>query len=786
MASPSRKVMAAAIAASVAAHTIAITPDSIRYPARRIMMLGSGLIEQYAQYQIRAERVKLIEGARAALKEGKLELGGFILKGNYLDARERGEEPDLGNAVLRYNYFLGALRSAAADGKGPQESMPEVLGSKMEYYGIPGGTVLDAVLEGGGSCEQLSPLIASLIYDAGFQNKSFMRVYGQNSSGVGHIAPVFVDGGKEYDLLSGTPSDGKGTLVKAEDIVEAYAMAHGLALKTVSPSAQVGGSGGSVGQALPGNAEMMPEGKDSGLTFPPGKDSYESGVPFFAKKAIGRFQEQGGVQAPAPNEGTGGLEMGGGQLDSGTGGGENPLLIHDMDMKSHLNPQNLARMPGGVGPGIIRVHLEVGMADDALDNLGRMIDTERKRMANEQGWRRVLAMGRLAGLYSEAYWQFKLVNKEKMANAAAKERDRLVSQAIPPLKESESARRNANPAAASAIDDPFNDMGWWPLAYLGQAGEDAFFRLVDEQYGGTDYTCLAYFLAKEHSREKALGVIEKRSLGAQAELFGLLGESEIEGPQEFLRAYRVYRKAMDWFSTHMRDSTAEEGEMASQPEMEKLSWISIGKSASTSSIRARFTGVERGAAILEISREAWHSSSIHQRIKIRPGEIKEIQNPWDGIAEPDGPHVFFKVFSFPPCNKDYSDAKILLGMATGGKGADLGFRRNVMGFPRNVDGESAPGESGIGGMFEDLVREVSDDCDRENLGSAWKIAIVNACATSGKIVNYSGGGGRLMSDYVTWSRHTLAERKTHGIVAIAGMDDVSSELRIIEARQLGR
>ncbi len=89
-----------------------------------------------------------------------------------------------------------------------------------------------ALVDGGGSCEQISQVVAAAVHDAGRRQEIALRYYGGvMEDGVSHITPVALEGGAEHDLMTGLPVHPGGVRIEAEELVEVYARAHGLALK---------------------------------------------------------------------------------------------------------------------------------------------------------------------------------------------------------------------------------------------------------------------------------------------------------------------------------------------------------------------------------------------------------------------------------------------------------------------------------------------------------------------------------------------------------------------------
>jgi len=233
-------------------------------------------------------RRKLVEDARASLRAGALALGEFILQANALDAEERRRPIDLAGARALYRARLEALRTKLRD-EPLRRAVPEVF-EDIRYYGRPGGLMADALVDKGGSCEQVSHLVAAAAYDAGRQAEIALRFYGEGSSGATHLAAIALSapakgaGTKEpdeSDLLSGRAALRTGIRFPASDLVEAYARAHGLAPPLASavgraPPDPPGGGDGCDGADAP----SMTAG------YPPNRDRYPGALPMYAARAV--------------------------------------------------------------------------------------------------------------------------------------------------------------------------------------------------------------------------------------------------------------------------------------------------------------------------------------------------------------------------------------------------------------------------------------------------------------------------------------------------------------------
>ncbi len=233
--------------------------------------------------RLKAERRALVEQARADRQAGKLSLGRFLLQANRIDAEEIGQEIDSEEALARYAAKVAALREALKNSD-VTHAAPEVFG-ELKYHGQPGGLMGSALLDGGGSCEQIAQLVASAVFDAGRPEAAFLRFYGAPmSDGVAHLSPVALEKGEERDLMSGRPALLSGKLLPVADLIEIYARAHGLSPR--EPEAGGGrSSAGGAGAPEPANT-TRPERPTLFAGFPPNHDRYPGSLPLYAARAL--------------------------------------------------------------------------------------------------------------------------------------------------------------------------------------------------------------------------------------------------------------------------------------------------------------------------------------------------------------------------------------------------------------------------------------------------------------------------------------------------------------------
>src|SRR5262249_33594777 len=111
-----------------------------------------------------AQRRVPVARARRAIREGRLELGAFVLAANAIDARARDRPVDEATARDLYERRVAALRDELAE-RDLGAAVPRVF-ADLRYFGRPGGLMADALVEGGGSCEPLAHLVVAAAYDA--------------------------------------------------------------------------------------------------------------------------------------------------------------------------------------------------------------------------------------------------------------------------------------------------------------------------------------------------------------------------------------------------------------------------------------------------------------------------------------------------------------------------------------------------------------------------------------------------------------------------------------------
>lgn len=239
--------------------------------------------------ELHEARATAVREARAALAAGRLQLGAFLLETGRIDAEEAGIELDGAVAGQRYAERLSALRAALAAGSDVAAAVPRVFGD-LKYYGRPGGLMANALVDGGGSCEQVTQLVAAAVHDAGRSAEIGLRHYGGvMADGAAHITPVARTKDAELDLMTGLPASPGGGLIAPGDLVEVYARAHGLAPPLPDAEPRSGGQGAGGGAGSPGPASD-PEKSRSRPTllagFPKNSDKFPGSLPLYAARAF--------------------------------------------------------------------------------------------------------------------------------------------------------------------------------------------------------------------------------------------------------------------------------------------------------------------------------------------------------------------------------------------------------------------------------------------------------------------------------------------------------------------
>lgn len=285
------------LALSIAGHAMFLgfgAPRQREVPRTIDTRLGASVFaatDTFARkLHVRALRRALIAEGRAARANGTLLLGRFILDANRIDADDEGQIFEYEEAVVRYEKRLAELRNALRAEQFVVYAASSTFGD-LRYYGRPGGRMGDALVDGGGSCEQVAQLVVAAAFDVGRGKEVSFRVYGKpGTDGVAHLAPISKHDGIDYDLMTGNPAVPGGTHVAPEELVEVYARVHGLAPPLDDGKGKElagGGAGVDSGKTDEANSPNREPGRTSMASgFPSNNDGFPGSLPLYAEKAI--------------------------------------------------------------------------------------------------------------------------------------------------------------------------------------------------------------------------------------------------------------------------------------------------------------------------------------------------------------------------------------------------------------------------------------------------------------------------------------------------------------------
>ncbi len=512
-----------------------------RPPQPPPVLAATGVISAAVEAIGRSERASqarraLVEGARGDLAAGSLQLGRFLLEASRIDAEERGEELAVEEAQARYEERLGALREALRQ-ESVIEAVPRVFGD-LRYHGEPGGFMADALLEGGGSCEQVAQLVAAAVFDAGRSREIALRFYGAPmSDGVTHLAPIALRGAEEHDLMSGKPAIVRGSRVPAAELVEVYARAHGLA----PPLAPRGGGDAPSVPSSNGASQEIPDRPTLAGGFPPNADAYPGRLPLYAARA---------VQDPAETA-----------LDIPPDEEAEVQRARDCDIlrMAMLSPPELEVWPGLVDRGFEveprhvpkpqRLEREAFLLGAAQ----RLIKSPASDLADKvMGHACLAALGDVAAVDFALAGEHRLAAKAMAARKTAREEGKKALASIG--WSSEEGQR-----VARRLSKEFNGRAWILLALEG--GDEAVFTLVrrTEREDWAWVSELSALVLWPPTRGRALALVERLSLRRQVEVmheifhahdhmrpwapnfdFGAV-PADARAGASFYRSYRVFR-----------------------------------------------------------------------------------------------------------------------------------------------------------------------------------------------------------------------------------------------------
>lgn len=501
--------------------------------------------------RIDAERRELVATAREELRRGRLLLGRFLLRANRIDAEERGQAFDHAAAQGRYDARVAELREALR-GARVREAVPLVFGD-LRYYGQPGGFMGEALLESGGSCEQIAQLVAASVYDAGQGGAIALRYYGGvMPDGATHLTAVERTGEGEHDLLTGKPALRKGTRFSPEELVEAYARTHGLAAQppggvvarvAASPSALLQNAASPSASPSSTDAPAPASGARPTLTsgFPPNQDRYPGALPMFAAHAVGELA---------------------GDEEPGEGASENDARHCAYFLRmALLHPPSIdVEVPEESGLAFVRMEpRRIPRADRLEREAGLLLEAE--KLAKLEGGPseeadRLMGLACLAAVGETAVVDFMLAGQHRLAKLAAEKqsaareegRRRLASIAW----SGEEGRR-----IRQALIESYAGRSWLLLALPG--AEDVAVEVAGETKRDNwgKVSLLAALLVAPRTRSRALallrGMAPPQQIEVMHEVFHAhdhmrpwasnfdLAVEEGAGSGELYRVYRVFR-----------------------------------------------------------------------------------------------------------------------------------------------------------------------------------------------------------------------------------------------------
>jgi len=501
-----------------------------------------------------AQRARLVSRARSDRRAGKLALGDFLLEANRLDALERGRILDVATVRLRFEARVRAIRDAS-----PERALSEVVEEVFEdisYIGRPGGLMSDVLLEGGGACEPLSHLVVAAVADAGHPERVALRFYGGvGRAGVRHLAPIDLGNGAPLDLMTGqTPASG-GIQFPAGDIVEVYARAHGI------PSRDLGLAGHAAGEP-PTQASVSPlrvkakYSMDRG--YPANVDAHPSGMPLYARRAIGG--------APRRGLGGGASAATGAKLADATG--PDLSCTHRIRI-STLDPLRwTARWPSSRG-GIDSIAIEPRQVPLASE-IARYAELIRgaEEVATDPsstGAERLMSWACLAARYGRAAVDFSLLGEHELARIASENERNVRVRGAEHLETLWQGAAPSNRARLSReLSQHFSSRMW--LLLLLDGGEDLVRTsregsMQTKKRGWGSFITLAALVVNPATRARTLRELaalpRQEQIEVMHEVFRAHGDmghgssafvlqqrelDEHSPPSEFARAYRVFRR----------------------------------------------------------------------------------------------------------------------------------------------------------------------------------------------------------------------------------------------------
>ncbi|MEW6035206.1 MAG: hypothetical protein AB1529_01205 [Candidatus Micrarchaeota archaeon] len=392
------------------------------------------------------------ESLKREARAGKIGMGEFILRANEIDS-EAGNLPfDYAKSEKAYSERLNNIRMLLALGAPLEDAVPAVL-KDMNYHGAGGILMGTALIEKGGSCEQMSHLIAALAADS--DHETSLRYYGPNSAGVSHITAIAKIGGREHDLMAGRDAVRKGSIFRAQELISMYDSGKG------------------------------------GFAYPEAKESYsEAPVPLFESKAVhppgeGRDVDvrsermQSDPLTTPPHEISGEAFhnfLAGKPLCGGNG---NCSTLEGQLMRGPLNFDFLAGKDAllglSSGKAVSFSIYDSGEAERFLPELSRiMLSVEAAIGKSTRKGERVVLYGTLAGLYNKSELLLAIAGKGSLSKHAASMKEKAIRDGEKEL-EGVTAREvleALEQAEAGPMLDPRN------VLFLGKKGRALALEIV--------------------------------------------------------------------------------------------------------------------------------------------------------------------------------------------------------------------------------------------------------------------------------------------------------------------
>ena len=470
-----------------------------------------------------AQRSRLVEDARVSRRGGTLQLGAFLLAANQIDAEEEGTPFDLESAAERYRVRVASLRKALQT-EPIDRAVPVVFGD-LRYAGLPGGRVGDLLLAGSGSCEPLSQLVASALYDAGVGDVARLRHYGGLDAGVSHLAPVATVGGVERDLSAGRPSARGGRAFAASELVEAYARAHDLGGDGASPvasthlssSASDGGHANGGGEETSALFGAIVKTRTMSSGYPPNDDRFEGSLPLYSDRAIAEAHDDDNASRGAKN------------------GSRDPPPDGDADLArtcsfllrvGELDPPRATALIGDRDEPIELTLHRVPSREGLERTAGLIAEVERARSRVESDpIQRVVALGCLVGLYDRASLEFSLSREADVARRAVLEAKKARAEGAAVIASLKLASDSGKGGRARLLEQ--SSLGSWVLLYL-DGGADVVLRLAAE--AGDDSFATVGFVAAlivdPLTRARGLALAASKPLDAQIAIMQELAHAQ--------------------------------------------------------------------------------------------------------------------------------------------------------------------------------------------------------------------------------------------------------------------